>query len=222
MYIGSVFSKTCHAHGFNSNHILINGKKNIWQFLLLCIWSHLQSSKRFWLSSHISSPLLFCVGFSEKCYETLHLRYYDNRETWGRIHLRNVEQCTCVAGEINCERVRYTCKNLLVLIYYMMILSLYMLCKRCGTILNASNPSFRNCAKLSCSSENFSLKSSLTYFLSNRQKVSALLPASQKRFSLLDLSSIVTTTITLPWKKRQIKWLTVTQEWRFRTHPMGP
>ncbi|KAK2899792.1 hepatocyte growth factor activator [Channa argus] len=44
----------------------------------------------------------------KKCYETLHLRYYDTGESWGRIHLRNVEQCTCVAGEIKCERVRYT------------------------------------------------------------------------------------------------------------------
>ncbi|KAF0029216.1 hypothetical protein F2P81_018321 [Scophthalmus maximus] len=44
----------------------------------------------------------------EKCYETIHLRYYDIGESWGRIHLRNVEQCTCVAGEIECERVRYT------------------------------------------------------------------------------------------------------------------
>ncbi|KAM7377339.1 hypothetical protein PAMA_013907 [Pampus argenteus] len=44
----------------------------------------------------------------KKCYETLHLRYYDIGESWGRIHLRNVEQCTCVSGEIKCERVRYT------------------------------------------------------------------------------------------------------------------
>ncbi|XP_044039495.1 hepatocyte growth factor activator isoform X1 [Siniperca chuatsi] len=44
----------------------------------------------------------------KKCYETVHLRYYDTGESWGRIHLRNVEQCTCVAGEIKCERVRYT------------------------------------------------------------------------------------------------------------------
>uniref|UniRef100_A0A8D3CVQ2 trypsin n=1 Tax=Scophthalmus maximus TaxID=52904 RepID=A0A8D3CVQ2_SCOMX len=44
----------------------------------------------------------------KKCYETIHLRYYDIGESWGRIHLRNVEQCTCVAGEIECERVRYT------------------------------------------------------------------------------------------------------------------
>ncbi|XP_033992693.1 hepatocyte growth factor activator isoform X1 [Trematomus bernacchii] len=44
----------------------------------------------------------------KKCYEMVHLHYYDTGETWGRIHLRNVEQCTCVAGEIECERVRYT------------------------------------------------------------------------------------------------------------------
>nr|XP_046237153.1 hepatocyte growth factor activator isoform X3 [Scatophagus argus] len=44
----------------------------------------------------------------KKCYETTHLRYYDTGESWGRIHLRNVEQCTCVAGEIKCERVQYT------------------------------------------------------------------------------------------------------------------
>ncbi|KAL7375079.1 hypothetical protein ABVT39_011619 [Epinephelus coioides] len=44
----------------------------------------------------------------KKCYETVHLRHYDIGESWGRIHLRNVEQCTCVAGEIKCERVRYT------------------------------------------------------------------------------------------------------------------
>ncbi|XP_030286671.1 hepatocyte growth factor activator isoform X3 [Sparus aurata] len=43
-----------------------------------------------------------------RCYDTEHLRYYDTGESWGRIHLRNVEQCTCVAGEIKCERVRYT------------------------------------------------------------------------------------------------------------------
>nr|XP_020480063.1 hepatocyte growth factor activator isoform X1 [Monopterus albus]XP_020480064.1 hepatocyte growth factor activator isoform X1 [Monopterus albus]XP_020480065.1 hepatocyte growth factor activator isoform X1 [Monopterus albus] len=44
----------------------------------------------------------------KKCYETIHLHYYDIGESWGRIHLRNVEQCTCVAGEIKCERVHYT------------------------------------------------------------------------------------------------------------------
>ncbi|CAL8385077.1 unnamed protein product [Arctogadus glacialis] len=43
-----------------------------------------------------------------KCYETGHLRFYDIGESWGRIHLRNVEQCSCVAGETRCERVRYT------------------------------------------------------------------------------------------------------------------
>lgn len=61
-------------------------------------------------SAHISTC---CVvsAFSERCYETIHLRYYDIGESWGRIHLRNVEQCTCAAGEIECERVRYTSKT---------------------------------------------------------------------------------------------------------------
>uniref|UniRef100_A0A672H7R1 trypsin n=1 Tax=Salarias fasciatus TaxID=181472 RepID=A0A672H7R1_SALFA len=45
---------------------------------------------------------------NQRCYETLHLRHYDPGESWGRIHLRNVEQCACVAGEAACERVRYT------------------------------------------------------------------------------------------------------------------
>nr|XP_019950976.1 PREDICTED: hepatocyte growth factor activator [Paralichthys olivaceus] len=48
----------------------------------------------------------------KKCYDTVHLRHYDIGESWGRIHLRNVEQCTCVAGEMECERVRYsTCRT---------------------------------------------------------------------------------------------------------------
>lgn len=54
-------------------------------------------------------PLLH-VCFSEKCYETTHLHYYEAGESWGRIHLRNVEQCMCAAGEIKCERARYTSK----------------------------------------------------------------------------------------------------------------
>lgn len=65
-------------------------------------------------------PFMCRLGFSEKCYETLHLRYYDTGESWGRIHMRNVEQCTCVAGEINCERVHYTsktCYQLLLLLH---------------------------------------------------------------------------------------------------------
>ncbi|XP_029382246.1 hepatocyte growth factor activator isoform X2 [Echeneis naucrates] len=45
---------------------------------------------------------------NKKCYETVHLRYYDIGESWGRIYLRNVEQCTCLPGETKCERVRYT------------------------------------------------------------------------------------------------------------------
>lgn len=57
-----------------------------------------------------SSSPCFISAFSEKCYETAHLHYYNAGESWGRIHLRNVEQCTCAAGEIKCERVRYTSK----------------------------------------------------------------------------------------------------------------
>ncbi|CAL8241959.1 unnamed protein product [Merluccius merluccius] len=49
-----------------------------------------------------------CLCEQAKCYETLHLRYYDMGESWGRIHVRNVQQCTCVAGEVRCERVPYS------------------------------------------------------------------------------------------------------------------
>lgn len=56
---------------------------------------------------------------------------------------------------------------------------------------------------------------SLSFLLIKRQEV-VLFPA----FFPFDHGSIVTR-VTLPWKKRQIIWLTVTQEWCFRTHPMG-
>ncbi|KAK5848388.1 hypothetical protein PBY51_006007 [Eleginops maclovinus] len=61
-------------------------------------------------SAECSCPESFSGTHCEhkKCYEIVHLHYYGSGETWGRIHLRNVEQCTCVAGEISCERVRYT------------------------------------------------------------------------------------------------------------------
>ncbi|KAM4611744.1 hepatocyte growth factor activator [Polymixia lowei] len=61
-------------------------------------------------SFECSCPESFAGRLCEqrKCYETIHLRYYDIGDSWGRIHLRNVEQCTCIAGEIKCERVRYT------------------------------------------------------------------------------------------------------------------
>ncbi|TMS02322.1 Hepatocyte growth factor activator [Larimichthys crocea] len=61
-------------------------------------------------SFECSCPVNFTGRLCEhkKCYETIHLRYYDTGESWGRIHLRNVEQCTCMAGEIKCERARYT------------------------------------------------------------------------------------------------------------------
>ncbi|KAF4071452.1 hypothetical protein AMELA_G00273420 [Ameiurus melas] len=43
----------------------------------------------------------------KKCYEPLHLRHYNIGEVWGRIHLRNVEQCKCGRGGVSCERTRY-------------------------------------------------------------------------------------------------------------------
>ncbi|XP_042617146.1 hepatocyte growth factor activator-like isoform X2 [Cyprinus carpio] len=46
--------------------------------------------------------------FNEKCYEPLHLKYYDIGDSWGRIYLRSVELCTCLSGGVSCERARYT------------------------------------------------------------------------------------------------------------------
>ncbi|XP_026885627.2 hepatocyte growth factor activator [Electrophorus electricus] len=43
----------------------------------------------------------------ERCYESLHMRHYDIGESWGRIRMRNVEQCTCGGDGVTCERVRY-------------------------------------------------------------------------------------------------------------------
>nr|XP_057922521.1 hepatocyte growth factor activator isoform X1 [Doryrhamphus excisus] len=55
-------------------------------------------------------PLPFSGKMCEhkKCYETIHLRYYEEGESWGRIYLRNVERCTCSYGHIRCQRVGYT------------------------------------------------------------------------------------------------------------------
>uniref|UniRef100_A0A8C2KNY6 trypsin n=1 Tax=Cyprinus carpio TaxID=7962 RepID=A0A8C2KNY6_CYPCA len=44
----------------------------------------------------------------KKCYEPLHLKYYDIGDSWGRIYLRSVELCTCLSGGVSCERARYT------------------------------------------------------------------------------------------------------------------
>ncbi|XP_051555161.1 hepatocyte growth factor activator-like [Myxocyprinus asiaticus] len=44
----------------------------------------------------------------KKCYELLHLKYYDIGQSWGRIYLRNVELCTCLAGGVTCTRAHYT------------------------------------------------------------------------------------------------------------------
>ncbi|XP_014864911.1 PREDICTED: hepatocyte growth factor activator [Poecilia mexicana] len=70
-------------------------------------------------SFHCSCPENFTGRHCEqkKCYEASHLRHYDIGESWGRIHLRNVERCTCEAGEVSCQSVHYTkcrrnpCKN---------------------------------------------------------------------------------------------------------------
>ncbi|KAI5087956.1 hepatocyte growth factor activator-like [Silurus meridionalis] len=43
----------------------------------------------------------------KKCYEPLHLRHYNIGEMWGRIHQRDVEQCTCSREGVSCERTRY-------------------------------------------------------------------------------------------------------------------
>ncbi|KAM8880870.1 hepatocyte growth factor activator isoform 1-T2 [Synchiropus picturatus] len=42
----------------------------------------------------------------KRCYETVHLRHYDTGESWGRINLRNVEHCTCKAGDISRQHIR--------------------------------------------------------------------------------------------------------------------
>ncbi|XP_046905082.1 hepatocyte growth factor activator isoform X2 [Hypomesus transpacificus] len=62
------------------------------------------------LSFECSCPESFTGRLCElrKCYEKVHLRYYDIGESWGRIHLRNVEQCKCVAGQISCKSTHYT------------------------------------------------------------------------------------------------------------------
>ncbi|XP_028841055.1 hepatocyte growth factor activator isoform X2 [Denticeps clupeoides] len=47
-------------------------------------------------------------GYTEKCFEEVHLRHYDSGESWGRVHHRNVELCTCLDGKVSCESTRYT------------------------------------------------------------------------------------------------------------------
>ncbi|TRY85183.1 hypothetical protein DNTS_030943 [Danionella cerebrum] len=42
------------------------------------------------------------------CFETLHLRFYEPGESWGRIDQRTVELCKCESSQIKCERARYT------------------------------------------------------------------------------------------------------------------
>ncbi|XP_077445039.1 hepatocyte growth factor activator serine protease [Stigmatopora argus] len=64
-------------------------------------------------SAECSCPEGFSGRFCQhqRCYESVHLRHYDAGESWGRIHLRNVEQCTCGGGgngEVQCRPTRYT------------------------------------------------------------------------------------------------------------------
>ncbi|XP_059395361.1 hepatocyte growth factor activator-like [Carassius carassius] len=66
-------------------------------------------------AAHLNSFDCVCPdGFTgalcenKKCYEPLHLKYYDIGDSWGRIYLRSVELCTCLSGGESCERARYT------------------------------------------------------------------------------------------------------------------
>uniref|UniRef100_A0A672KXW7 trypsin n=1 Tax=Sinocyclocheilus grahami TaxID=75366 RepID=A0A672KXW7_SINGR len=66
-------------------------------------------------AAHLNSFDCVCPdGFTgalcekKKCYEPLHLKYYDTGDSWGRIYLRSVELCTCLSGGVSCERARYT------------------------------------------------------------------------------------------------------------------
>ncbi|RXN30138.1 hepatocyte growth factor activator [Labeo rohita] len=66
-------------------------------------------------AAHLNSFDCVCPdGFTgalcenKKCYEPLHLKYYDIGDSWGRIHRRSVELCTCLSGGVSCKRARYT------------------------------------------------------------------------------------------------------------------
>ncbi|XP_056103055.1 hepatocyte growth factor activator isoform X1 [Rhinichthys klamathensis goyatoka] len=67
------------------------------------------------MNTHLDSFDCVCPdGFTgalcekKKCYEPLRLKHYDIGESWGRIYQRSVEMCTCLGGEVSCERARYT------------------------------------------------------------------------------------------------------------------
>ncbi|XP_076850045.1 hepatocyte growth factor activator serine proteases-like [Brachyhypopomus gauderio] len=62
------------------------------------------------LTFECTCPASFTGALCElkKCYESLHWRHYDIGDSWGRIRMRNVEQCTCGPGGVSCLRVRYT------------------------------------------------------------------------------------------------------------------
>nr|XP_023665196.1 hepatocyte growth factor activator isoform X2 [Paramormyrops kingsleyae] len=57
---------------------------------------------------HCPEPFTGNLCSQEKCYEESHRKHYDLGESWGRIHMRGVEQCTCEGGQAVCERARYT------------------------------------------------------------------------------------------------------------------
>ncbi|XP_077598262.1 hepatocyte growth factor activator serine protease isoform X2 [Stigmatopora nigra] len=65
-------------------------------------------------AAECSCPAGFSGSFCQhqRCYESGHLRHYHAGQSWGRIHLRTVEQCTCVGGggggEVRCRPARYT------------------------------------------------------------------------------------------------------------------
>lgn len=77
---------------------------------LLCALCDIISPGPIWLVDESPAVLSFSsvLWFVEKCYEPLHLKYYDTGESWGRIYMRNVELCTCLSGVVTCERARYT------------------------------------------------------------------------------------------------------------------
>lgn len=68
----------------------------------------LQAWSDWWMSHLLVLSFSSVLWFVEKCYEPLHLKYYDIGESWGRIYMRNVELCTCLSGGVTCERTRYT------------------------------------------------------------------------------------------------------------------
>lgn len=112
-----VVSRVGRLQNLVSRYIIMNLITKIKPSFLFChsSWCRLHGAFPSRLTFQPVVFYLFCLLLSGKCYESVHLRYYDTGESWGRIHLRNVEQCTCMAGKVNCERVHYTSKILTLL-----------------------------------------------------------------------------------------------------------